>query len=211
MALGRKGGYRPRPPCRARRPHCRRPRFRACFRKAGRLFAGKHPATHRLSPARDLPAPPSPEEARILRRRPYSEQALSAAGACRKREYAQLIREAARSRTHLRLLGAYLYGIYVESCHLTSLLPPEETACAGSPACLALRRGLSDRLGRGLRLLGGKGMLGNGVENERRAALVEQLQGLLAAGGEADAAARLREIVSLTREERARHLLPFLP
>lgn len=163
------------------------------------------------SPARDLPAPPSPEEARILRRRPYSEQALSAAGACRKREYAQLIREAARSRTHLRLLGAYLYGIYVETCHLTSLLPPEETACAGSPACLALRRGLSDRLGRGLLLLGGKGMLGNGAENERRAALVEQLQGLLAAGGEADAAARLREIVSLTREERARHLLPFLP
>lgn len=163
------------------------------------------------SPARELPDPPSPEEARILRSRPYSGQAASVAETCRKREYALLIREAARSRPHLRLLGAYLYGIYVESCHLASLPPPEKTACAGSPACLALRRGLADRLGRGLRLLGNKGMLGKGAENERRAALVEQLQRLLAAAKGASAAACLREIVSLTRKERARHLLPFRP
>lgn len=163
------------------------------------------------SPARELPDPPSPEEAHILRSRPFSGQAASVAETCRTREYTLLIREAARSLPHLRLLGAYLYGIYVESCHPASLLPPEETACAGAPACLALRRGLADRLGRGLELLGKEGMLGNGAENERRAALIARLQRLLAADDGADPAVRFREIASLIREERARILRPFQP
>ena len=201
------------------------------------------------SPAQALPDPPSPEEARILRRLPPGKEALSLerirmeivsnfrfsvcpvagsrsrdyqsnphfpcgialAGACRTREYALLIREAARSRTHLRRLGAYLYGIYVESCFLASLMPPEKGAHSGAPACPALLRGLAGRLGRGLHLLGKEGMLGNGEENERRSALVEQLQRLLTAGGESEATARLRRIVSLTRAERARHLSPFRP
>lgn len=163
------------------------------------------------SPARGLPAPPSPEEARILRSRPFSEQAASVAETCRTREYTLLIREAARSLPHLRLLGAYLYGIYVETCHLASLLPPEESACAAAPACLALRRGTADRLGRGLELLGKEGMLGNGTENERRAALVARLQRLLAADDATTPAVPLRKIASLTREERARILRPFLP
>ena len=213
------------------------------------------------SPAQALPDPPSPEEARILRRLPPGKEALSLerirmgivsnfhadaaltlrekrgfsvcpvagsrshdyqsdphfpcgialAGACRTREYALLIREAARSRTHLRRLGAYLYGIYVESCFLASLMPPGKDAHGGGPACPALLRGLAGRLGRGLHLLGREGMLGNGEENERRSALVEQLQRLLTAGVEAEATARLRRIVSLTRAERARHLSPFRP
>ena len=91
------------------------------------------------------------------------------------------------------------------------LLWPEPAAHGGAPACPALLRGLAGRLGRGLHLLGKEGMLGNGEENERRSALVEQLQRLLTAGGEAEAAARLRRIVSLTRAERARHLSPFRP
>ena len=135
---------------------------------------------------------------------PHFPCGIALAGACRAREYALLIREAARSRTHLRLLGAYLYGIYVESCFLASLMPPEKDAHGGGPACPALLRGLAGRLGRGVHLLG------NGAENERRTALVEQLQRLLAAG-ETGAAARLRQIVSLTRAERARHLSPFRP
>ena len=90
-------------------------------------------------------------------------------------------------------------------------MPPGKDAQGGGPACPALLRGLAGRLGRGLHLLGREGMLGNGEENERRSALVEQLQRLLTAGGEAEATARLRRIVSLTRAERARHLSPFRP
>ena len=163
------------------------------------------------SPAPELPGPPSPEEARLLRRPPHDKEALSAAEACRKREYALLIREAARSRTHLRRLGAYLYGIYVESCHLSSLMATEEAVCPAAAARAALQRGLAARLGRGLELLGREGMLGGGEENQRRALLVGRLQRLLTTARDASSAARLREIASLTREERERHLLPFQP
>ena len=163
------------------------------------------------SPAPDLPCPPSPEEARILRRLPHSAQALSVAEACRRREYALLIRAAARSQTHLRRLGGYLYGLYVESCHLSSLMATEESTCAAAAACAALQEGLAARLGRGLQLLGREGMLGGGEENQRRAALVERLQRLLSAAKAASSTACLRDILSLSREERRRHLLPFRP
>lgn len=185
--------------------------FALVFGRPGGFLRENAPLRVAWSPAPDLPGPPSPEEARILRSLPHNAQALSVAEACRRREYALLIREAARSRTHLRRLGGYLYGLYVESCHLSSLMATKETACAAAAACAALQRGLAARLGRALQLLGKEGMLGGGEENPRRAALVERLQRLLTAAKDASSAACWRDILSLTREERRRHLLPFRP
>ena len=84
----------------------------------------------------------------------------------------------------------------------------EEATCAAAAACAALQEGLAARLGRGLQLLGKEGMLGGGEENQRRAALVERL---LSAAKAASSTACLRDILSLSREERRRHLLPFRP
>lgn len=154
-----------------------------------------------------LPAP-GKEEVRILRDRPQSERARAIAEKYRKQEYAAFVRAAAGDEHLLRLLGAHIYGIYIERLYMTSVMVLAAAESDELEPLFLVHQTLAGHHGKGLELLGREGMLGDAKENSRRADLVARLQGLLTADKGRPTLDGLREIVTLTQEERSVYLTP---
>ena len=116
--------------------------------------------------------------------------------------------EAARQDDQLlRLLGAHLYGLYLERLYMASVMVLAAAESDTLEPLYQVHTGLATRHGKALEILGKKGLLG--LEDcEARAALVKKLQGLLTANKGQPTLEGLREIVSLVQEERAFFLTP---
>lgn len=154
-----------------------------------------------------LPSP-SKEELRTLRDKPQSERARAIAEKYRKQEYAAFVRAAARDEHLLRLLGAHIYGVYIERLYMTSVMVLAAAESDELEPLFLVHQNLAAHHGKALELLGKEGMLGSGEENARRAELAKRLQGLLTADMGRPTLEGLREIVTLTQEERAVYLTP---
>lgn len=154
-----------------------------------------------------LPSP-GKEELRILRDKPQSERARAIAEKYRKQEYAAFVRAAAKDEHLLRLLGAHIYGVYIERLYMTSVMVLAAAESDELEPLFLVHENLAAHHGKALELLGKEGMLGSGEENARRAELAQRLQGLLTADKGRPTLDGLREIVTLTQEERAVYLTP---
>ncbi|WP_297259906.1 hypothetical protein [uncultured Desulfovibrio sp.] len=154
-----------------------------------------------------LPSP-SKEELRTLRDKPQSERARAIAEKYRKQEYAAFVRAAARDEHLLRLLGAHIYGVYIERLYMTSVMVLAAAESDELEPLFLVHENLAAHHGKALELLGKEGMLGSGEENARRAELAKRLQGLLTADKGRPTLDGLREIVTLTQEERTVYLTP---
>ena len=154
-----------------------------------------------------LPSP-SKEELRTLRDKPQSERARAIAEKYRKQEYAAFVRAAARDEHLLRLLGAHIYGVYIERLYMTSVMVLAAAESDELEPLFLVHQNLAAHHGKALELLGKEGMLGSGEEDARRAELAKRLQGLLTADMGRPTLEGLQEIVTLTQEERAVYLTP---
>lgn len=154
-----------------------------------------------------LPAP-GKEELRILRDRPQSARARAIAEKYRKQEYAAFVRAAAADEGLLRLLGAHIYGVYIERLYMTSVMVLAAAESDELEPLFLVHQNLAEHHGKALELLGREGMLGSGEENARRAELTARLQALLTADRGRPTLDGLKEIVTLTQEERTAYLTP---
>lgn len=151
----------------------------------------------------------SREDVRILRTAPQSARARAIAENYRKREYDAIVRAAARDETMLRLLGAHIYGIYIERLYMVSIMVLAAAESDQLEPLFLVHQSLASHHGKALELLGREGVLGESAgENRRRAVLVERLQGLLVADNGHPSQEGLREIVRLAQEERGIYLTP---
>lgn len=151
----------------------------------------------------------SREDGRILRTAPQSARARAIAENYRKREYDAFVRAAARDEGLLRLLGAHIYGIYIERLYMVSVMVLAAAESDQLEPLFLVHQTLASHHGKALELLGKEGMLGQSPEeNRRRAALVDRLQGLLVADKGRPTLDGLREIVRLAQEERGLYLTP---
>ena len=154
-----------------------------------------------------LPSP-GKEELRTLRDKPQSERARAIAEKYRKQEYAAFVRAAAKDEHLLRLLGAHIYGVYIERLYMTSVMVLAAAESDELEPLFLVHQNLAEHHGKALELLGKEGMLGCGEENARRAELAKRLQGLLTTDKGRPTLDGLREIVTLTQEERTVYLTP---
>ena len=154
-----------------------------------------------------LPSPDK-EELRILRDKPQSERARAIAEKYRKQEYAAFVHAAAKDEHLLRLLGAHIYGVYIERLYMTSVMVLAAAESDELEPLFLVHQSLAEHHGKALELLGKEGMLGGGEENSRRAELAKRLQGLLTTDKGRPTLDGLREIVTLTQEERTVYLTP---
>ena len=122
-------------------------------------------------------------------------------------ELSRLLEAARQDDQLLRLLGAHLYGLYLERLYMASVMVLAAAESDTLEPLYQVHTGLATRHGKALEILGKKGLLG--LEDcETRAALVKKLQGLLTANKGQPTLEGLREIVSLVQEERAFFLTP---
>ena len=153
-----------------------------------------------------LPALNSKDMARI-RKAPHSQESANILARFRQQELSRLLEAARQDDQLLRLLGAHLYGLYLERLYMASVMVLAAAESDTLEPLYQVHTGLATRHGKALEILGKKGLLG--LEDcEARAALVRKLQGLLTANKGQPTLEGLREIVSLVQEERSFFLTP---
>ena len=153
-----------------------------------------------------LPTLNSKDMARI-RKAPHSQESANILARFRQQELSRLLEAARQVDQLLRLLGAHLYGLYLERLYMASVMVLAAAESDTLEPLYQVHTGLATRHGKALEILGKKGLLG--LEDcEARAALAKKLQGLLTANKGQPTLEGLREIVSLVQEERAFFLTP---
>ena len=153
--------------------------------------------------------PLCPDDYHTLRNEPHSARARAIWERCRNMEYAYYVEEAKHDEGLLRLLSAHIYGIYIERLYMTSVMVLAAAESDQLEPLFLVHQTLASHHGKALELLGKGGVLGESPEeNRRRAVLVKRLQGLLVANKGRPTLDSLREIVTLTQEERAIYLTP---
>lgn len=153
-----------------------------------------------------LPALGGKDLARI-RKAPHSPEAAEILARFRQQELSRLLEAARHDEQLLRLLGAHLYGLYLERLYMASVMVLAAAESDTLEPLYQVHTGLASRHGKALEILGGQGLLGL-EDGEARAALVKKLQGLLTVNKGQPTLESLREIVSLVQEERAFFLTP---
>lgn len=153
--------------------------------------------------------PLCPDDYHTLRNEPHSARARAIWERCRNMEYAYYVEEAKHDEGLLRLLSAHIYGIYIERLYMTSVMVLAAAESDQLEPLFLVHQTLASHHGKALELLGKEGVLGESPEeNRRRDVLVKRLQGLLVANKGRPTLDGLREIVTLTQEERAIYLTP---
>ena len=153
--------------------------------------------------------PLCPDDYHTLRNEPHSARARAIWERCRNMEYAYYVEEAKHDEGLLRLLSAHIYGIYIERLYMTSVMVLAAAESDQLEPLFLVHQTLASHHGKALELLGKEGVLGESPEeNRRRDVLVKRLQGLLVANQGRPTLDGLREIVTLTQEERAIYLTP---
>ena len=142
-----------------------------------------------------------------IRKAPHSQESANILARFRQQELSRLLEAARQDDQLLRLLGAHLYGLYLERLYMASVMVLAAAESDTLEPLYQVHTGLATRHGKALEILGKKDLLG--LEDcEARAALVKKLQGLLTANKGQPTLEGLREIVSLVQEERAFFLTP---
>ena len=148
-------------------------------------------------------------EAQVLHSAPDSRRAREIVEKFFRQQYAAFVEAAGSNEAMLRLFAAYVYGVYIERLYMASVMVLAAAESDQLEPLFLVHQTLASHHGKALELLGKEGVLGESPEeNRRRAVLVKRLQGLLVANKGRPTLDGLREIVTLTQEERAIYLTP---
>ncbi|MGE9984137.1 hypothetical protein [Desulfovibrio sp. SGI.169] len=161
----------------------------------------------RLSPATALPAL-TRKEKDILTREPTGPAGREIIVRRSEAQVRAMLRAASRSEADLRLLGAHLYGLFLERLYTASVMV---LAAAESDTLEPLhqaRAALGANQGKVVELLARRGLLGDARFAATRLEIVDSLSRLLAGGQGRPTLARIEEALGIVREERASFLTP---
>lgn len=142
-----------------------------------------------------------------IRKAPHSQEAADILARFRQKELSRLLESARHDDELLRLLGAHLYGLYLERLYMASIMVLAAAESDTLEPLYQVHTGLASRHGKALEILGKQGLLGL-EDSEARAALVTKLQRLMTAHKGQPTVDSLRKIVALVQEERAFFLTP---
>ncbi len=161
----------------------------------------------KLSPTTHLPAL-TQKEKDILVKNPTSSAGREIIVRRSEAQVRAMLRAASRSEADLRLLGAHVYGLFLERLYTTSVMV---LAAAESDTLEPLHKvhaALSASQSRLVELLARRGLLGDARFAATRLKTVDSLLRLLAENHGRPSLARLEEVLGIAREERASFLTP---
>ncbi len=119
-----------------------------------------------------------------------------------------MLAAASQNEANLRLLGAHLYGLFLERLYTTSVMV---LAAAESDTLEPLHKvhaALSTSQGKLVEMLARRGLLGNARFAATRLETVDSLLRLLASNHGRPSLAQMEEVLGIVREERASFLTP---
>lgn len=119
-----------------------------------------------------------------------------------------MLAAASQNEANLRLLGAHLYGLFLERLYTTSVMV---LAAAESDTLEPLHKvhaALSASQGKLVEMLARRGLLGNARFAATRLETVDSLLRLLASNPRRPSLAQMEEVLGIVREERASFLTP---
>ena len=119
-----------------------------------------------------------------------------------------MLAAASQNEANLRLLGAHLYGLFLERLYTTSVMV---LAAAESDTLEPLHKvhaALSASQGKLVEMLARRGLLGNARFAATRLETVDSLLRLLASNHGRPSLAQMEEVLGIVREERASFLTP---
>ena len=122
-----------------------------------------------------------------------------------------MLAAASQNEANLRLLGAHLYGLFLERLYTTSVMV---LAAAESDTLEPLHKvhaALSASQGKLVEMLARRGLLGNARFAATRLETVDSLLRLLASNHGRPSLAQMEEVLGIVREERAVLLMPRAP
>ena len=114
----------------------------------------------------------------------------------------RLLAAVGTSERAMRFLGAHLYGVFIESLYMTSVMVLAAAEEDLLEPLARVRPGTTDRLREELELLAGHGCLGEREKSDARAQTFRRLAELMTANNSRPPLANLREVVRITRDER---------
>ena len=161
----------------------------------------------KLSPATHLPAL-TQKEKNILAKNPTSAAGREIIVRRSEAQVRAMLRAASQSEANLRLLGAHLYGLFLERLYTTSVMV---LAAAESDTLEPLHKvhaALSTNQGKLVELLARRGLLGDARFAATRLETVDSLLRLLSGNHGRPSLAQLEEVLGIVREERASFLTP---
>ncbi|WP_206214238.1 hypothetical protein [Desulfovibrio sp. ZJ369] len=119
-----------------------------------------------------------------------------------------MLKAASESEAHLRLLGAHLYGLFLERLYTTSIMVLAAAESDTLEPLYKVHAGLVARQGKILALLGRRNLLGDSRFTATRREAVDRLLHLLTSNKGRPTLAHMEEILGIVREERASFLTP---
>ena len=119
-----------------------------------------------------------------------------------------MLAAASQNEANLRLLGAHLYGLFLERLYTTSVMVLAAAESDTLEPLHKVRAALSASQGKLVEMLARRGLLGDARFAATRLETVDSLLRLLASNHGRPSLARMEEILGIVREERASFLTP---
>ena len=161
----------------------------------------------RLNPGLRLPGLTSRERA-VLRKDPAGAAGREIIVRRTEAQVKAMLKAASESEANLRLLGAHLYGLFLERLYTTSIMVLAAAESGTLEPLYKAHAGLVARQGKILALLGRKNLIGDSRFAATRREAVDSLLRLLASNKGRPSLAQMEEILGIVREERASFLTP---
>lgn len=161
----------------------------------------------RLSPEMRLPDL-TPGERAVLRKDPAGAAGREIIVRRTEAQVRAMLKAASESEANLRLLGAHLYGLFLERLYTTSIMVLAAAESGTLEPLYKAHAGLVARQGKILALLGHRNLIGDSRFAVARRDAVDSLLRLLASNKGRPSLARMEEILGIAREERALFLTP---
>lgn len=161
----------------------------------------------RLNPGMRLPGLTSTERA-VLRKDPTGAAGREIIVRRTEAQLTAMLKAASESEAHLRLLGAHLYGLFLERLYTTSIMVLAAAESDTLEPLSKVHAGLVARQGKILALLGRRDLLGDSRFAATRREAVDSLLRLLTSNKGRPTLAHVEEILGIVREERAPFLTP---
>lgn len=161
----------------------------------------------RLNPGMRLPDLTSRERA-VLRQDPAGAAGREIIVRRTEAQLKAMLKAASESEADLRLLGAHLYGLFLERLYTTSIMVLAAAESGTLEPLYKAHAGLVARQGKILALLGRKNLIGDRRFAVARREAVDSLLRLLASNKGRPTLAQVEEILGIVREERASFLTP---
>lgn len=161
----------------------------------------------KLSPGMRLPSLTRAERA-VLRKDPTGAAGRKIIVRRTEAQVRAMLEAASKSEADLRLLGAHLYGLFLERLYTTSIMVLAAAESGTLEPLYKAHAGLVARQGRILVLLGRRNLIGDSRFAANRREAVDSLLRLLASNKGRPSLAQVEEILGIVREERASFLTP---